>query len=143
MLQRCQTHPFDSQLISQLKARLKAALHDKFPVTVTHKLALFLHPQYKSLRKITLDERQAVLQMARDYVKVLKDNDLLLSQSESLTSNRLEIHSFSSLRAVSNYEELKDCKTAIVALIYCIVYINIYYYCEHSSRTYFHKLSTD
>ena len=66
LLQRCQTHPFDSQLISQLKTRLKDALHDKFPTTVTHKLALFFHPQYKSLRKLAIDERQAVLQMARD-----------------------------------------------------------------------------
>lgn len=100
LLQRCQTLPFDSQLITQLKARLKDSLHEKFPVTVTHKLALFLHPQYKSLRKLTIDDRQAVLQMARDYINVLKSNDFLLAQNESSTSNRLEIHSLRSIKRV-------------------------------------------
>lgn len=75
LLQRTESHPLDSDLIKQLKERFHNALVEKWEMTETHKLAVFLNPQYKSLRKLSADERLAVHQLAREYIDMLKRND--------------------------------------------------------------------
>jgi hypothetical protein len=49
----------DSELIKQLKPRLADALKLKFALSTIHHLALFLHPQYKALRKLSADDARS------------------------------------------------------------------------------------
>lgn len=69
LLTHMASEPFDSELIAQLKTRLADALRRKFTVSTIHHLALFLHPQYKALRKLSEKERDDVYSLARHFMK--------------------------------------------------------------------------
>ena len=75
LLNKLHIQPFDSELMKQLKTRLNIALNQKMEITSIHKLALFLHPQYTSLKKLPMDDRLGVHQMARQYIAMLNHND--------------------------------------------------------------------
>jgi hypothetical protein len=93
LLKHMKPQPFDSPLISQLKSRLRDSLQVKFVITNLHKLALFLHPEYKSLRKLSADERTAVHSLAREYMTLIHDMDVA---SATVTSSGDDIQDPSS-----------------------------------------------
>lgn len=80
LLQKTKIDTLDSDLINQLKMRLASALEAKFEIIIIHKLALFLHPQYKSLKKLLPDDRLGVHQLAQDYIATLQCNDTASAQ---------------------------------------------------------------
>ena len=61
----------DGNVILQLKSRLTSSLQDKWQMTTMHKLALFLHPQYKSLKKLDHGDRIAVHSLLRQLISAL------------------------------------------------------------------------
>lgn len=85
LLQKQKHQAFDSELIKQLKTRLFASLTEKFQVGTVHHLALFLHPQFRSLKKLSSTDKLAVHQLARDYIELLKRNDLQAANANSDT----------------------------------------------------------
>jgi hypothetical protein len=70
-----ETQCFDSSLIAQLKERLTVSLQEKFQMSKIHKLALFLNPQYKMLRKLDSVDRMDVHSLARHLIHVLSSMD--------------------------------------------------------------------
>lgn len=91
-LKPCQS---DNPLIAQLKFRMAAFLKDKFQMTTIHKLALFLHPQYKMLRKLDQVDRQDVKSMARDLISALHASDQITTEnngSESTSTSQLVLN---------------------------------------------------
>ena len=68
--------PFEISLVAQLKTRLRESLQTKFTMTDLHKLALFLHPEYKGLRKMVVEERVAVHDLARSYMAMIRKLDV-------------------------------------------------------------------
>lgn len=67
---------FEMPLVTQLKTRLLESLQTKFIMTDVHKLALFLHPEYKGLRKMAVEERAAVHDLARSYMAMIRKLDV-------------------------------------------------------------------
>ena len=55
-------------LSSFLKKRASCALNEKFQITPTHKLALFVNPKFKSMRALKEDEKNEVLCIAKHYL---------------------------------------------------------------------------
>ena len=73
LLRHMQPQFGDSPVIEQLKRRLSASLQSKWQLTTMHKLALFLHPQYKALRKMEEQERRDVHSLARQLIRALPE----------------------------------------------------------------------
>lgn len=71
LLTHTAVEPLDSELIRQLKTRLAEAIKLKFALSTTHLLALFLHPQYKALRKLSESEKKDVHNLARHFMEKL------------------------------------------------------------------------
>ena len=87
LLQHVRPLPLDSPLITKLKCRLRDSLQAKFEVTDIHNLALFLHPAYKGLRKLSLADRSTVYTLARSYIDMITNLDnIAVSQPPSATS---------------------------------------------------------
>lgn len=61
----------DSNAVLQLKSRLTSSLQDKWQMTTLHKLALSLHPQYKSLKMLDDPDRRAVHLLMRQLIGAL------------------------------------------------------------------------
>lgn len=83
-MQHAVPQPFGCDVVKQLKLRLTDALPKKLEITTAHKMALFLHPQYKNLRKLSPDDKAEVHSFARGYTTVLKKRDQV---KQSDTSN--------------------------------------------------------
>lgn len=81
LVQHATPLPFDSPIIKQLKQRLAEALPRKWELTTVHKLALFLHPEYKSLRRLSAADKLDVYSMARSFVAALQRRDLQLQEA--------------------------------------------------------------
>ena len=75
LMQHTVPHAIDCPTVAQLKSRLAETLPVKLEITIIHKLALFLHPQYKSLRKFSAVEKIAVHNQARKFVTTLQIRD--------------------------------------------------------------------
>lgn len=83
LLQHTAPQPFDCPTIVQLKSRLADALPKKMEITLVHKLALFLQPQYKRLRKFSVEEQMAVHSLAWNYINMLQKRDLQRQQLQA------------------------------------------------------------
>jgi len=90
LLQHARPQPLDSPLLSQLKCRLTESLQMKFEVTGMHNLALFMHPAYKGLRRLSATDRGRVYSMARSYVDLLYtlDNAAVSPSTSAATSTQ-------------------------------------------------------
>ena len=58
----------DSCFVKFLKKRASCALNEKFQITPTHKLALFVNPKFKSMRALKEDEKNEILCIAKQYL---------------------------------------------------------------------------
>ena len=67
-----------------------AVMPEKFEMLTLHKLALFLHPQYTMLRRMSTEEKQAVYQLARQFISVLESrvNERMVRNSQRHTQNK-------------------------------------------------------
>ena len=89
LLQHARPQPLDSPLLTQLKCRLRDSLQTKFEVTGMHNLALFMHPAYKGLRRLSATDRDTVYSMARSYMEMLNNLDnAVVSPSTTATSTQ-------------------------------------------------------
>lgn len=71
LLTHTTVEPLDSEFMKQFKSRLAEALKIKFAVSSTHLLALFLHPQYKALRRLSAADKKDVYGLARHFMEKL------------------------------------------------------------------------
>ena len=89
LLHHVRSQPLDSPLISELKCRLRESLVSKFEVTAMHNLAMFMHPAYKGLRRLSATDRGVVYNLARSYLDLLiKLDSTSPSTSTSATSTQ-------------------------------------------------------
>ena len=106
----------DSSFVKFLKKRALCALTEKFEITAIHKLALLLHPKFKSMHALQESERNEVLNIARNFLSEFSVSSRNASSCSTQTQLSLD-HTYNAPghqnRSVSNIDdkflEWQDC----------------------------------
>ena len=111
----------DSSFVKFLKKRALCALTEKFEITAIHKLAMFLHPRFKSMHALQENERNELLNIARNFLSEFsvtsrKTSSLIGSSCSTQTQLSLDHTSNAQCRqnkSISNIDdeflEWQDC----------------------------------
>ena len=106
----------DFSFVKFLKKKALYALTEKFEITAIHKLALFLHPKFKSMRALQESERNEVFNIARNFLSEFSVSSRNASSCSTQTQLSLD-HTYNAQghqnKSVSNIDdeflEWQDC----------------------------------